>query len=297
MPDDWLLGMAYLMSLNRDRIMDAQKVFPAMQNELYIHTAIYYYSLELHKKLYTDCENLYLYKPLTLMENMIVAAQKSEDCDIVKALRYWHCYLLGDSQIARPELAEVKDTKKSVNKGKEVIEEDILNSIEKIQWRIRLASEAANTEEIRRKQTKGTVGTVTDKKNKNKSKEILQQTTVHQWIVECVTEEDRFVTFQKLFNLINNIEHYRQVRTIISQWPKFNMSEYTTLNNHPILIMLKVMLYFISRIKGHINDFDRTILQEIEELTGLLDSEVYIAINYMIHFYISNKTYISIIYI
>ncbi|XP_020298354.1 neuroblastoma-amplified sequence-like [Pseudomyrmex gracilis] len=272
--DDWLLGMAYLMSLNRDRIMDAQKIFSAMPNELYIHTAIYYYSLELYKKLYTECENLYLYKPLNLMENMIVAAQKSEDCDIVKALRYWHCYLLGDSQIARPELAEMRDTKRSVNKGKEVTEEDILNSIEKVRWRIRLASEAANAEENRRKQTKGTVGTVTDRKDKSKSKEILQQATVHQWIAECATEEDRFVTFHKLFNLISNIEQYRQVRKIISQWPKFKMSEYTTLNNHPILVMLEVMLYFISRIKGHVNDFDKTILQEIEELTGLLESEI-----------------------
>lgn len=271
MPDDWLLGMAYLMSLNRDRIMDAQKVFPAIQNDVYIHTAIYYYSLELYKKLYTDCEKLYLYKPLHLMESMIVAAQKSEDCDIVKALRYWHCYLLGNSKIARPELVEMRDTKKSANKGKTATD-DILKNIEKIQWRIRLASEAANAEGIKRK---GTAETVTDKKGKNKSGEIWQQTTIDHWIAECATEEDRFVTFQNLFNLINNIEQYQQVRKLLSQWPKFNMSEYITLNNHPVLIMLKVMLYFISHIKEQVNDFDKTILQEVEELIRLLESEVF----------------------
>lgn len=27
LPDDWLLGMAYLLSLNRDRILDAQAIF------------------------------------------------------------------------------------------------------------------------------------------------------------------------------------------------------------------------------------------------------------------------------
>lgn len=301
MPDDWLLGMAYLLSLNRDCILDAQAIFMDLpQNELYIQTALYYYSLELYKKLYTDCEKLYLYNPLDLMKIMIVAAQKSEECDIVKALQYWQS-LIGGAQIISMKQVEIKDIsmlelgQNSIRvRSEEVVKiSKFINEEQKSAECIdvnNILSSSSTTEDLKKAIISDNIDAVewtddwgdfsddsteinSDKKNKIRPKGISQDETVFpldHTIAKCVTEEDRFKLFQTQFNQINNLQQYQEVKRIISQWPKFNMPDHTTIDNHPVLKMMKMI---VALIETNTPDFEKRILQEHEELIGLLTSE------------------------
>ncbi|XP_039307563.1 neuroblastoma-amplified sequence isoform X2 [Solenopsis invicta] len=293
--DDWLLGMAYLLSLNRDRILDAQTIFVNLpQFELYMQTALYYYSLELYKKLYTDCEKLYLNSPLDLMKTMIIAAQKSEECDIVKALQYWQSYLLGGAQIINinqmkdispfelgqssthvhsvkisktineeQESAKCVDTNDilSNSKADEDLKMTISDNIDAVEWTDDWGDFSDDNIEVN------------SDKNKIRSEEISQEETIlslDHTITENTTEKDRFKLFQKLFNQINNLEQYQEVKRMISQWPKFNMPDHIMIDNHPVLKMMKVI---VELAKTNMTDFEKRVLQEHEELIGLLTSE------------------------
>lgn len=292
--------MTYLLSLNRDHVLDAQEVFVNLpQTELYIQTALYYYSLELYKKLYTNCEKLYLYKPLDLIRNMIVAAQNSEECDIVKALRYWQSLINGAQNtnmeqtkvidITPLELKQdntciyseetVKETAKLKNKEQESakqIDVNNPNSNENEDLKT-ITSDIIDTEEwtddwgdFSDDSTEATI----DEQDKIRSKRISQEEIVipiDHAITKCVTEEDRFKLFQKLFNQINDLEQYQEVKEIVLQWPRFNIPEHITLDNHPILKMMKLIIALITKIDT-IN-FENRILQEYEELIGLLASK------------------------
>ncbi|XP_036139993.1 neuroblastoma-amplified sequence isoform X2 [Monomorium pharaonis] len=294
--DDWLLGMAYLLSLSRDHILDAQAIFVDLpQTELYIQTALYYYSLELYKKLYTDCEKLYLYNPLDLMKIMMAAARKSEECDIVQALQYWQSYLLGGAQIKNINQVEVKDIStldlehstvrvhsvKTTNKDQEsakcVDVNDILSSNSKANKDLKIAI-SGNIDAVEWTDDWGDFSDDSmeangDKRGKNKSERILQEKTVFpldHTVTECTMEEDRFKLFQKRFNQIKNLEQYQEVKRIISQWPKFNMPDHITIDNHPVLKMMKVI---VALAKTNTADFEKRILQEHEDLIRLLTSE------------------------
>lgn len=296
--DDWLFGMTYLLSLNRDHILDAQEVFVSLpQTELYIQTALYYYSLELYKKLYTNCEKLYLYKPLDLIRNMIVVAQNSEECDIVKALRYWQSLINGEQDtnteqtkvidITTLELKEdntciyseetMEETTKLKNEGQEFAKQiDINNpnSNESEDLKKVTTSDIIDTEEwtddwgdFSDDSTEATI----DEQDKIRSERISQEETViliDHAITKCVTEEDRFKLFQKLLIQINDLEQYQEVKEIVLQWPRFNMPEHITLDNHPILKMMKLITALITKIDTV--NFENRILQEYEELIGLL---------------------------
>lgn len=299
--DDWLLGMTYLLSLNKDHILDAQEVFVNLpQTELYIQTALYYYSLELYKKLYTNCEKLYLYKPLDLIRNMIVVAQNYEECDIVKALRHWES-LINGAQNTNTEPTKVKDittlelkqdstyiyseetvkeTAKLKNEGQELPERmDVNNpnSNENENLTRAAISDKIDIEEwtddwgdFSDDSTEATI----DEQNKIKSVIISQEETATPFdhtIAKYETEEDRFRLFQKLFNQINDLEQYQEVKKIVLQWPRFNVPEHITLDNHPVLKMMKVIIALITKIDT-IN-FEKRILQEYEELIGLLGSK------------------------
>ncbi|KYN08466.1 Neuroblastoma-amplified sequence [Cyphomyrmex costatus] len=301
MSNDWLLSMAYLLSLNRDRILDAQTIFIDLpQTELYIQTALYYYSLELYKKLYTNCEKLYLYNPLDLVKTMLIAAHKSEECDIVKALQYWQSHLLLEAHISNMKQVKVKDintleleqitthahSEETVKISKSINEEQV--SVECVDV-TNIPSNSKANEDLKTV-ISGDIDTVewtddwgdfsddsmeanNDKKDKIRSKEISQEEPVLSLdctIAEYETEEDRFKLFKKRFNQINNLEQYQEVKRMILQWPKFNVPEHTTIDNHPVLKMMKVI---IALIESNTTDFEEKILKEYEKLIELLESK------------------------
>lgn len=301
MPDDWLLGIAYLLSLNKNHVLDAQAIFMDLpQIELYIQTALYYYSLELYKKLYTECEKLYLCSPLDLMKIMMVAAQKSEECDIVRALQYWQSYLLGGTQITTVKQMEVKDisalevgqsshvhseetlkTSKSINKKQESAQCFDINNTPSLNSRADEDLKMAISDDIDAVEwtddwgdfSDDSIEANNDKKDKFKPKGISQEEIIlplDHTIANCATEEARFKLFQKRFNQINNLEQYQEMKRIMSQWPKFNIPDHITIDNHPVLKMMKLI---IALTKTNTAELEKRILQEYEELIGLLTSE------------------------
>lgn len=314
MQDDWLLGVSYLLNLSKDRILDAQTIFMDLpQIELYIQTALYYYSLELYKKLHTNSEKPYLHNPLDLMKKMMVAARTTEEYeDIVNGLQYWQSYLLGIAQTSETERATVKDTdaleleqdnayaysKETANTSTSVFEKQ-----EPAEINISVANSENKNEELTEAtipdaiddtvdwtddwgdfSDDGNIEVTTDDKNKisHPPKEMSQEETIpppDRGVAKCVTEEDRFKLFQKMFNQISNLEQYQEVKQIISRWPKFNMPHHITLNNHPILKMIKIIAPFIA--KTSMADSERMILQEHEELIGLLVSKEVFYWNYI----------------
>lgn len=293
--DDWLLGMMYLLSLNRDHILDAQEVFINLpQTELCIQTALYYYSLELYKKLYTNYEKLYLYKPLDLIRNMIVMAQNSEECDIVKMLQYWQSLTSG-AQNTNMGQAKVKDitTLEMKQDSTYTYSEEIMKKTAKLkneeresvkQINVNLNSENENLKTTISDNkidieewtddwgdfSDDSIEATIDEQDKIRSQEETV-TPIDHAITECVTEEDRFRLFQKLFNQINNLEQYQELKKIVLQWPRFSMPEHITLDNHPILKMMKIVITLITKLEIII--FEKRILQEYEELIGLLASK------------------------
>lgn len=280
--------------------MDAQAIFMDLpQIELYTQTALYYYSLELYKKLYTDCEKLYLYNPLDLIKIMIIAAQKSEECDIVKALQYWQSYLLGGAQVTTvKQMEEIKKdisaleleqssshvhseetlkTSKSINKEQEATKGFDVNNISSLNFttdedlKLAIADDAVEWTDDWGDFSDDSIEANNDKKDKFRSKGISQEIfPLNHTIAECATEEDRFKLFQKQFNQINNFEQYQEMKRIISRWPKFNIPNHVTIDNHPVLKMMKLIIVLT---KTNPADFEKRILQEYEELIGLLTSE------------------------
>lgn len=273
--------------------MDAQAIFMDLpQTELYMQTALYYYSLELHKKLYTDCEKLYLYSPLDLIKSMIVAAQELEKCDLVKALQYWQHCLLGGTKIDETEHLAIKGPSASVQDS--VNSENITNrehaTAEDINVNIPLVTPTLD-EDPKKTIISDDIDTVewtddwgdfsddsaeaaSDKKDKIVSNEILRPQTLSPFdhgIDECVTEEDRYQLFQTLLSQTNNLQQYQRLKKIISEWPKFSMPNHITTDNHPILKMMKTIVSIIT--ETNTPDYEKRILQEHEELVGLLASK------------------------
>lgn len=327
--DDWLLGISYLLSLNKDHIVDVQEIFADLpRSELYIQTALYYYSLKLYKKLHADCEKLYLYSPLDLIRKMIVAAQTIEEqCDIVEALQYWQSYLLGGAQIAKTEEMKMKyisalqepsgeprsseetakDSEFTIEEPKFVEHIDVndipaansdedeepssttvSNGVDILDVNNTLDANHSEDDDLKKATVSDEIDTMewtddwgdfsddnvestSDKESRTKSAETALSLSPARDIDQCVTEEDRFKLFHRLLSEIDNLERYRELKKIISEWPTFTMPDHIRLDNHPILRMMKTMISLIT--KTNTANFEKRILQEHEELIGLLASK------------------------
>lgn len=331
--DDWLFGLSYLLSLNQDHIADVQEIFTNLpRSELYIQTALYYYSLKLYKKLYTDCEKLYLHSPLDLVRKMIAEAQKPEECVIVEALQYWQSYLLGGAQIAKAGEMEARYTsaleveqsgtcvypEEAAKTSKFMFEEQepadyidvddvpaansdedeeptsvtVSNEIDALDVNNTLVGNSSEDGDPKKATASDEIDTlewtddwgdfsddnveaISDKEDATKSEETAQETvsslSPDHSVDQCVTEEDRFKLFQRLLDQITDLERYRELKKMIAEWPKFNMPDHVRLDNHPILKMMKAIIPLIANMNTA--DFEKKILQEHEELIGLLASK------------------------
>lgn len=333
--DDWLLGMSYLLSLNKDHVADVQEIFTNLpRSELYIQTALYYYSLKLYKKLYTDCAKLYLYDPLDLIREMMTAARTIEECEIVEALQYWQSYLLGGAQVAKAGEMEVRciyqtgleekqssaeqsstgvHPEETARTSKFMIEEResaehvddipaanfdedeestsviVSNEIDTVNDNNSLIVNSSEDGDLTKTTLPDEIDTIewtddwgdfsddnveTTSDKEDVTEETAQQETAFalssdHGVDQCVTEKDRFKLFQRLFHQIDGLERYQQLKKTITEWPKFSMPDHVRLDNHPILKMMKA----ISPLIASTTDFEKKILQEHEQLIGLLASK------------------------
>ncbi|KAK0092818.1 hypothetical protein PV326_000527 [Microctonus aethiopoides] len=110
MSDDWLLGMAYLLNLNNTNatrnIID--EFFANMpRTDLFIQTAMYYYSLELYRQINPNLIDYFSYDPMDLIQKMVAEAKvivndETDHNETKKALIYWY------EQLSTIKTSEIK---------------------------------------------------------------------------------------------------------------------------------------------------------------------------------------------
>ncbi|XP_053978605.1 NBAS subunit of NRZ tethering complex-like isoform X1 [Hylaeus volcanicus] len=299
MEDDWLLGMSYLFSIEKNSIIETQNVlteFP--QTELYTQTALYYYCLELHKRLYRDFENLYLFNPISLIRKIINVAHKSRNADIYENFKYWQTRLLADQQLEGTtffdtnQIAENSVTTKELELETEPIQSSTLHpgkSQKKTMTTEKSSSQIEGKNEIKlgfsESSVKGEVewthdwGNFSDedvetfesKKDIPKHESSIDHNIpLTKDIGECATEKDRFEAFEKMFNRVHNIDHFHEIKEIMLRWPKFNDPAYTTIDKHPVLKLMKLVNVYITEEDK--SKHNKQIFQEYRMLIEALSS-------------------------
>lgn len=296
---DWLLGMAYLFSVQKNYISEIHNIlteFP--QIELYIQTLMYYYCLELYKTLHKNFENLYLYSPLSLMWKMMSVIHKCKGSDIYESFKYLQtCFFkkYGIKNITFSEInQEIEDSSKveehkerdefnialsqNSNQSIEKLKEEKI-STENLQYDNRITRNVSESNDKNDVEWTDNWGNFSDEdviENVENGKSMLNQKmyieniSLTKDIGECVTEKERFETFEKMFNKIQNIDHFYEVKKLLLQWPKFEDSEYIKIDKHPILKMMKIVNTYI--VEKEKNKYNKQIFEEYKELIKILSS-------------------------
>lgn len=297
---DWLLGMAYLFSVQKNYISEIHNIlteFP--QIELYIQTLMYYYCLELYKTLYKNFENLYLYSPLSLMWKMMSVIHKCRESDIYESFKYLQTCFFKRYGIKKTAFFEINQEIEDTSKIEEYKKRDEFNitltqnlnqSIEKLKEK-KISTQNLQydrnriTQNVSKSNDKNDIewtdnwGNFSDEdvvenvengKNNLNQKKYIENISLTKDIGECVTEKERFEAFEKIFNKIRNIDHFYEVKKLLLQWPKFENSEYIKVDKHPILKMMKIVnIYIVEKEK---NKHNKQIFEEYKELIKILSS-------------------------
>lgn len=304
---DWLLGMAYLFSVHKNYIEEIHNVLMELpQTMLYIQTSVYYYCLELYKSTYKDYyfTDLYSFNPLSLILKTMNTAHKCKKFDIYKPFEYWQTCLFKSCGINKTEFLElhhdiktenddkIEDHKKldefnivqtqssSVSTGKSKGEEvSTENSRRNEKDKIKMSSSESNdkndiewTDNWGNFSDEDIIENVGNKKDiLNKELCIENNTSLIKDIGECITEKDRFEAFEKIFNKIRNVDHFYEAKKLLLQWPQFEDSQYTKVNKHPILKMMKLVNAFI--MEKDKNKHSKQSFEEYKELIEGLSSK------------------------
>lgn len=259
---------------------------------------MYYYCLELYKTLHKNFENLYLYSPLSLIWKMMSVIHKCKESDIYESFKYLQtCFFkrYGIKNITFFEInQEIEDNSKvedykerdkfnislsqNSNQSIEKLKEEKI-STENLQYDNRLTrnvSESNDKNDVEWTDNWGNfsdedvIENVANGKSTLNQKMYIENISLTKDIGECVTEKERFEAFEKIFNKIQNIDHFYEVKKLLLQWPKFEDSEYIKVDKHPILKMMKIVnIYIVEKEK---NKHNKQIFEEYKELIKTLSS-------------------------
>ncbi|KAG7201140.1 hypothetical protein KM043_003931 [Ampulex compressa] len=298
--EDWLLGMAYLYSLGKDRILDADTTLSDLPpTDLYAQTAAYYYSLELYKKLNPNIEELHLYDPLHLIRKMMRTIPAAKEYEVHKALQRWQVRLSGDKKSRNKNLgsALMKADKENYVEMKcrstvcprQNAHLDITNAERKVEQFIedndgvssnsRILDDANDSSKMKEDDNMAWTddwGDFSDEDTEDVSSQkqspregffrLEEAGSLLKNVCEQKTEEDRFEIFEGICNNIQSIEHYKEIKQILLQWPIFTDSEYITIKRHPILRTMKIIHLFVT--KANTRNYETDIFQEYIDLIG-----------------------------
>lgn len=273
--EDWLLSVAYLLSLNKTYMSDILSIFMNLpRNELCIETVIYYYSLELHKQLCNNTEKLYMYDPLCLISKALTLATNCDECDIQKALLHCKSYLMNDKKLTRllstnsdedmnDEKFNVPEHSKSISKQTNIEYNNGVTTLSSDSMKDEVSSTLFDykDDEWTDDWSNFSDADLDETVNSITQREITGEDKIY-------TEEDRFKAFTKMYTEIKNMQDYKQVKNILSTWPAFNKSEFTTVNVHPILQMIKIVRTCI--IAEDTAQYEDQVLQEYKDLITMI---------------------------
>lgn len=210
--ENWLLGFSYLFNLRHNRIPSIEKFFTnTSSNNLYSQTALYFYSLELYKKLNDNCDNLYLYDPLNMIDQIFHQVQLRPESDLKEAFVRW---------IDNKSIKAKVETEWTEDWGDFSYDDD-------------------DSED---------------------------------------TEDKRFKKFEIKFNVIENKEHYTELKGLLLKWPKFVDSKYTRIDNNPILRIMALVTTYIT-LDDYQFEYETHLLEEYRQfVTKLADEDVSVQI-------------------
>ncbi|KAK2578040.1 hypothetical protein KPH14_008457 [Odynerus spinipes] len=275
--EDWLLSMAYLLSLNKNYIQDTQSAFMNLpKNELCIETIMYYYSLELHQKLHSNIEMLYMYDPVCLISKALIIATKCDECKIQQALLYWKPYIIKQINTKSMELIDSKlnvddehfhIAEHSVNTDNKTITE-YKNGVTAQTFHATIDKVSPTLIDHKDDEWTDDWSNFSDVDIDENVDDVQKQDVINEY--EMDTEEDRFKVFMEMYTKIRNIQDYKQIKKILLMWPTFNKPEFTTSDVHPILKMIKVVPMYI--IAKDTTECENQILQEYEDLIKMIPS-------------------------
>ncbi|CAD6224651.1 GSCOCG00005485001-RA-CDS [Cotesia congregata] len=307
MSDDWQLGMAYLLSLNDctdDFISHTQEVFRNLpQTNLYIHSAIYFYSIKLYCRLRPDADDCFTYDPMELMRMMANEARDEAD-DLKIALVYWCLQLTRETHDEVPEVEKIEVQSDPVSNPVDANsvekpsdgEKETTNLYENEAFKMASAdgdgwddnwSDFSDSEFKEKGGSKEASDNLigSDNLEFNSSveqaadSEVLSLDTFDETQTDTAddtTEEQRYAEFERLYSRMETKEDYLELKEIINSWPVFTNPDLTSVDKHPTLRMIGVSLFIGQKDNFK---FKAPSLQEYKELlkTRPVDPEVYVA--------------------
>ncbi|XP_017875232.2 neuroblastoma-amplified sequence-like [Ceratina calcarata] len=277
---DWLLGMAYLFNVKKQCLEEVQSLLTELPDtELYIQTAMYYYALKIYRSLNLDFENLFLFDPSSLIRESMSIAHKCKESNIYEAFKYWQMRLFEKYGIKKTDSFQSNEEtidyssenyKKDEFASASIHESDVTIENEDSQHgRKSNLSESNDKNDLEWTDDWGNFSDEEIIDNVESKRNILDEELYTEYkisvlkdIGECATEKDRFEVFEKVFNKIQNIDHFYEVKKLVLHWPIFEDSEYTGIDKHPVLRMMKI-------VHVHVKE---GFLQEYKELIGALPS-------------------------
>ncbi|XP_057318854.1 NBAS subunit of NRZ tethering complex-like [Microplitis mediator] len=309
MSDDWQLGMAYLLSFNDsndDFISHAQEVFRSLPpTNLYIQTAIYFYSLKLYCRINPDANDCFTYDPMELMKMMANEARDEAD-DLKIALVYWCQQLTRESsqvdqvpdevekiqvhsEQSNVDVKQPRDNEEVDNCVVNVSDKESMNLYENEAFKMTPADDDGwddNWSDFSDSDFKEKAGGSKESDNLefNSSveqavdSEILSLDTFDETQTDTAddtTEEQRYAEFEDLYSRMQTKEDYVELKEILYSWPVFAAPEFITSDKHPTLRMIESVSSFVSS-KNNLN-YEAAILEEYKELLKdrPIDPEVY----------------------
>lgn len=303
--EDCLLGLAYLMNLSESSMNEVEEMFDNLPNtELNEQLALYYFALQLFKKIHPEDKNIFLYDPLMLI-NAMSRVEKSEDhLELITILQKRiqkietknkkHSPKIEDSiseeQVdfretnshSKSNLKELEKNSSSLSSDNKISKESIENISSDNQ--VEIDNSTDNTKTFSQNLTYnvdddgdgwdewenddwGDFPEVKETKDNTMDEIPSLRSDTMTSLCENATEEERYQIFEKMFNEIENKCQYAELKETLKQWPDFIDIEIICAEKNPVLKLLMKVKELIDK-----NNIDCEIFQEIKEL--LTDQEI-----------------------
>ena len=287
MPEDCLMALASLLSLPGSSISNAHEVFRELPNtKLYNQLAAYYYALQFYRTTHSIPAEALRYDPIMLIRAMLKKAENSDESEIQKSLLNWGRILTGSNKTEEnSEDADVSSNAFVVNEAHVI--EDIPKDEDKSQVDCSVKSESTTKssnlyETLSFKVTESGEAEEEAGWDDDNWGDFSEHSDEEDIVVEEVnpipidepskevenlndesTEAERYRIFEQLFTRIETKDHYSKTKKILLQFPVFTSSEFTSVENHPILRMLTIVKTLITPESP---SFEASLLDEYKEL-------------------------------
>lgn len=292
MPEDCLLGLAYILSLRDNNVHSVEEVFRDLpKNQLYNQIAAYYYALEYYRKINGSTGRVLSCDPIELIRAMLEKANQLEESELQKSLLSWGRYLTekrSSDELEDGEEADVSSTSSVEPSGRENPQKEKIgagsctkseipatpenfyaNKNFSVEPEIQGETETGWDDEwddfsdhdekpIAIEEINPIVVDETDKNVKVEENSILGVDS---------PEDERFEIFEKLSKDIKTREQYTRTKKTLLHWPPFTKPEFVAVEKHPVFRIIAIARTIIN-VENNSNP-DATLVEEYQEFFKL----------------------------